>query len=178
MQADVYLNDKFAGKAPKMMDSLAVGTYNVKVRMHGYLEQSRDVRIKFGRSTDLEFILERPGPLKVLSVPLEAEIYIDGERRGITPTVITGLTPGEHNVEIRKKNFVPYKDMIEMTTSTETKIEPTLVSHQLNNEKSGKKNVKAKPDKSSARLDRIVRWIIVGSGVAFVLGFIAVNVDV
>jgi TolB-like protein len=176
MQADVYLNDKFAGKAPKMIDSLAVGVYNVKVRMHGYLEQSRDVHIKFGRSTELEFILERPGPLKILSVPLEAEIYIDGERRGITPTVITGLTPGEHNVEIRKKNFVPYKDMIRMTTSTETKIEPTLVSQKLNNQKNGKKGAKAKPDKSSARLDRVVRWIIVGSGVAFVLGFIVVNV--
>jgi hypothetical protein len=165
LQTDVYIDDKYRGKTPIVFDSLAVGDYNIKIKRQGYLELSRNVIIEQGKETVMDFEMEKPGPLKILSVPLEAEIIIDGELRGQTPTVITGLSPGAHSIEIRKEGFSPYVNEIQMVSSSEIKIEPSLISLYRKNNNTAP--VVKEDDKGSERADRIVKWIIIGSGVAF-----------
>jgi formylglycine-generating enzyme required for sulfatase activity len=45
------------------------------------------------------------GILEVNSSPDHAELYLDGERRGITPLTITALSPGLHQLKLKKDSY-------------------------------------------------------------------------
>jgi hypothetical protein len=174
VQADVYLNDKFKGQAPLFVDSLAVGEYTVTIKKQGYIEQSRAIRAEFRKETVLDFELKKPGPLKVMSIPLEAEIVIDGEKRGFTPAVITGLAPGGHTVEIAKTGYLPWRGKVQMMTGNETKLEPLLKS---TGGPSKPRKKAGQDDNDGKSWDKAVKWIIVGAGAAFVATVVMKTVE-
>lgn len=52
------------------------------------------------------FVGQQPqGQLKVLSEPLGAQVYIDGEFAGVAPTTVPNLAVGEHYVTFRKLGY-------------------------------------------------------------------------
>jgi len=52
------------------------------------------------------------GTLHLTSSPAGAEIYLDSQYRGTTPSIVSGVTPGNHSLEFRLKGYRSWKSAI------------------------------------------------------------------
>lgn len=46
-----------------------------------------------------------PGSIEIISVPEQAMVHIDGEKKGLTPYTAKDLQPGDHTLKIHKQGF-------------------------------------------------------------------------
>jgi TolB-like protein len=161
-QSDVYVNGQFAGKTPLTRPVLEVGAYKVQVKKSGYIEAVREFQVADRQETRLDITLIKPGPLKVLSSPMEAEVVLDGETKGATPLVLVNLSPETHVLELRKDGYQVYRKAVVLTSDQETKVEPEL--DPLPGTLRDKKD--AGPA-AGAGFDRAMKWITIGGGTVF-----------
>lgn len=90
---------------PPIRQNVQPGRHQITVEREGYDTFNQWVQVDGGQVLTLPVQLQRSAPetgsLLVAADVSGAAIYIDGEPRGSTPTVIEGLTAGEHSIEIR-----------------------------------------------------------------------------
>uniref|UniRef100_UPI0037433C4C PEGA domain-containing protein n=1 Tax=Methanocalculus chunghsingensis TaxID=156457 RepID=UPI0037433C4C len=53
--------------------------------------------------------------VRFTSNPTDANIYIDGTLRGRTPLTVSGITLGEHEIELRKSGYQTWVKEIDVT---------------------------------------------------------------
>jgi hypothetical protein len=58
------------------------------------------------------------GALELTSSPTGAEIYLDNQFRGSTPTTISGVEPGNHTLELRSKGYRSWKATVAVPSGT------------------------------------------------------------
>jgi hypothetical protein len=59
----------------------------------------------------------------MLAVSPWGEVYVDGNRVGVTPPLATlELEPGTHDVEIRNQAFAPYRESVNLEPGKSLKI--------------------------------------------------------
>jgi TolB-like protein len=162
-QSDVYLFGMFAGKTPLVIPAMEVGLYQLQVKKAGYIEVNQQVKITDALPVRVDAVLIKPGPLKVLSQPMEAEVWLDGEQKGATPLVLVNLSPEAHALELRKTGYTTYRESITLTSDQETKIEPKL------NPLPGTVTaaVKEKTTGVGSKFDNTMKWLTIGGGAAF-----------
>lgn len=90
---------------PPVRQTVQPGRHQITVEREGYVTFDQWVQVDGGQVLTLPVQLQRQAPvtgsLLVAADVSGAAIYIDGEPRGSTPTVIEGITAGEHTIEIR-----------------------------------------------------------------------------
>ncbi len=106
--AAISLNGISKGATPKMELILEAGEYDLTLSHNKYLDFKEKIEIK-GRSVKQQFILEmQPGwaDITLGSTPQGAEVKLDGERLGITPTTV--LVPaGSHQIVLKLPGYAP-----------------------------------------------------------------------
>jgi hypothetical protein len=163
-QADVYLGGEFKGKTPLTLDAVDVGEYTLQVKKEGFLEYAKAVEISDVGETRLEAGLVKPGPLKVMSTPMEAEVWLDNVYKGATPMVLSGLSLETHCLELRKNGYAVFYDTLTLGSDRETKVEPTLVLLPVPRPAA---LAGGREEGVGNRLDRSFKWITVAGGVIF-----------
>jgi len=117
--ATVFINGKKEGKIPfeasfnpsevtlKLVpDDNRLAVYETKIKLEPGVKTilQRDLGDSEGKSAGVLVSFEKLGGRKtavsVISIPDSAQVVIDGQPRGVTPYQLTGVTPGEHNLEI------------------------------------------------------------------------------
>jgi TolB-like protein len=170
-QSDVYLNGQFLGKTPVTVNALDLGAYTLLVRKEGFIDFTKQIRISDLEQAAVEAELVRPGPLKVLSTPMEAEVWLDNEHKGATPMVLDNLPPGTHVLELRKEGYAVRTDTVEIVSDREVKVEPVLEplkgpGHAAGLDK-GQTGV-------GGGFDKTMKWLTIGGSAAFavILGIV------
>ena len=100
--------EKF-GAAPFQALELEAGTYNIEARADRYQPYSTQLVIE-GKEIEQQLLVELlPDWADILidSFPTEAEIWLNGEKRGITPQSFE-LDSGQYSLELRHKDYLPY----------------------------------------------------------------------
>lgn len=94
-----------AGKTPLTVSELVVGEHVIELH-RGALHHTARAAVRADTFVTLDVTL-RPAQaqLEVVSDPPEATLLLDGEDRGSTPRVLSGLAPGPYMVELRKDGF-------------------------------------------------------------------------
>jgi hypothetical protein len=64
--------------------------------------------------------------ISVVSDPPDAEVRIDGERKGLTPLRTGGLRPGTVVVEVRKPGYTPFSKSLRVEAGSEYSVRTTL----------------------------------------------------
>jgi hypothetical protein len=160
--ADVYLDGQFLGRTPVTVNTLDLGPYTLLVKKEGFIDFSRRVEISDLEGTAVKAELVRPGPLKVLSTPLEAEVWLDKEHKGATPIVLDSLSPGTHVLEFRREGYRVRIDTVAIVSGQETKVEPVLEPVKGAVQASGATGV-------GGGFDKAMKWLTVGGCAAFVV---------
>ena len=81
--------------------------HTLTARRDGYAEQSVPVTLGRGEQKALAIQLKAAASqITVLSSPPGAQVYVDGDRRGVTPAFLSTLDPGQdHAITVEKKCY-------------------------------------------------------------------------
>ena len=125
---EVYLNDSRKGKGT-VTERIAPGVYRVEVRKAGHTPASKQLTLSPG---DKETLSLTPTPilsaLKVLSEPMEAEIYLNGKLVGTTPQILRDLLVGDYELELRKPGYGSTKQTVTVKEGQTVEVNLTLTS--------------------------------------------------
>ena len=112
--AEVFLDGSSLGRAPIDRNDIEPGKHYIVVHKDGYADFKREVVLIENQAMALVADLSASGTLRLLSTPSGAEVRIDGELVGKTPTVREGVGAGDHVVELRLKDYDLYKETIKV----------------------------------------------------------------
>ncbi len=105
--ADVILDGTYRGKTPLLL-SLAAGDHSLVVQQ-GTASRTLPVSI-VARETVVHHIsmpaaqpgTQATGGVEITSEPVGQSVIVDGQPSGVTPLTITGLSPGAHEIMLRR----------------------------------------------------------------------------
>ncbi len=125
--ARIYVNDAYEGNSPLGL-SLNPGRYAVEARMKGYASQKEVIRLRTGKSLELNLVLDKiAANLWIRSQPKSARIYINNEYYGMTPDTIKDLNAGNYQVTVTKKGFMDWKQSVTLVKGEEKELNLTLM---------------------------------------------------
>lgn len=108
--ATVFLDGEEKGAAPLTLTGLAAGPVNIRAEKEGYAPWEKEITVFPGAMLLVNARLEPLfGSLRIQSFPGGADISLDGQSRGTTPLVITGLDAGPHTLRAEKAGYRPYE---------------------------------------------------------------------
>lgn len=112
----VFVNGKKAGVTPYFLKNMKTGKYTIRIEnefeyaQQKFLIQDKDEEIfKYNPRMD-----KHKGKLFVNTVPMKAEIYLNGEKKGTSPLVLNQVNVGVYELAIKKNGFVTEKEKIEI----------------------------------------------------------------
>ena len=127
--AEVTVNGIVRGRTPLAVEKIPKGTATVKIRLDGFKEDVREVRMNAGdRQTLSVLLVGYPGTLHLISVPPGARFYLNGEARGQSPVSIPSLQPGEYEVRCEKEGFGSVTRTVEIKNGASAREEFRLSS--------------------------------------------------
>jgi hypothetical protein len=99
----VFIDGKKHGTTPITLE-LPTGDHKLELTLG---DQTRAIPVKITTGGHVAQFVELPkatsgvGQLSVRTEPAGATVTVDGQRRGVSPLVVEGLTPGEHTVGLQ-----------------------------------------------------------------------------
>jgi eukaryotic-like serine/threonine-protein kinase len=129
--ADVFINGaKQSGQTPVTLP-LAPGQYNLVLRLSGYEAYAGNVQVKDNIQTQLNVALTEKSATRVawaqvISNPLGAEIFVDGNSTGqVTPARVQ-LSSGIHSITLRLSGYQPVNRKFQVSEGSTANVEATL----------------------------------------------------
>jgi hypothetical protein len=102
---DLYVDGNARGVTPCTVDNLEIGRHEILIKKLGYEDYSDAVSVIADKTLEYtEYLVPLPGSgfLSVTSFPEGADVYIDGEQAGKTPTNLERISAGNHSVVMAK----------------------------------------------------------------------------
>ena len=114
-----------AGTVPGRAE-VPAGKHVVEVTKPGWKGFRDTVEVQEGETrtmaVDLQAELKKGALLVTADVP-GAEVYVDGTRRDVAPTMVVDLPEGDHTVEVRKDPLPPFRQVIRVLPNQQVKVE-------------------------------------------------------
>ena len=110
--AGVTLNGAFQGESPLELAVRSGARYRIQVFKAGYQSAERSLSLNAGEERELSIALSRQmGDVLVTVDPPEAEIFVNGTRRGSSTTTLT-LPTVAHDLSVRLPGYAGYETSI------------------------------------------------------------------
>jgi hypothetical protein len=108
--------------------TLDCGLHQVEVRAPGHQGQVRSVRVAAGSHQELAVTLQAivPGTLVVDIYPLNATIYLDGERVAQGPVTLEPVSAGSHVLMASAEGYAELSRVVEVVGNDITRIDLTM----------------------------------------------------
>lgn len=111
--AEVTVNGIVKGHSPILVSDLPKGTAIVRLKLDGYMDETRELRLNAGDQQTLSVpMVALPGTLHIVTTPAHVSIYLNNEIRGTSPISIPRLSPGEYVVRCEAEGFAPFSKTI------------------------------------------------------------------
>jgi hypothetical protein len=127
--AEVIVDGVSRGTIPNVFE-IASGRHQLEVKKQGYETHSEWLEVREGelRTLDLSLKPDGSGGGSIMVVADQGEVYLDGERKDDAPTVITGVKPGEHVIELRPPGGgTPWRQTVTIEAGKQVKVNPSGV---------------------------------------------------
>jgi hypothetical protein len=119
--AEVYLNDRYAGKTPLVMEQLNIGEYVARLEHPVYQTWTRTIQINPDRtafiSADLQRI-QQYGSIAIRCNENDARIYLDGQYQGFTEknknVLLERVNEGSHDIRVTLSGYLNWSRRIEL----------------------------------------------------------------
>lgn len=103
--ANVTVDGTYRGQTPLDVDLPPGRTYQLEVSRAGYDPVTREVSVESSKTETMTVRLEpRLGEIELVVDPPDAELYVNGERRGVAQQVLQ-LPAAPHRIEIKKDDY-------------------------------------------------------------------------
>ncbi|MFH1414986.1 MAG: PEGA domain-containing protein [Elusimicrobiota bacterium] len=121
--AEIFINEKYSGLTPKIIDNLEIGEYNLLLKKEDHKDYKEKIVIIFDETNKkIVYLSEADGSLMVNSTPAGAKVYIDLEYTGLAePLYLEKISSGKHKVNVEMDGYEPWKTSIKINAfKTET----------------------------------------------------------
>lgn len=146
-ESAIYLNGKYYGLSPKIIDSLIVGVYSLDIDKPGFATFRQKISIEENKNVEINNTLQSGKLIKVNSNPDSAEVSYKGKVIGYTPVEFV-IGNGTNEVTLRKKY---YSD--KTVTINAVKNDETFTYNLEIDRKKVTIGITTNPDKASIKLD-------------------------
>jgi eukaryotic-like serine/threonine-protein kinase len=120
---------KLAGATPITEKDLAPGKHTLQITAPGYLTALKSVDVISGATGTADVTLvAAQGVVKVSSVPLGADIFVDGVASNKKTPAEFGLAKGDHTFAMRLDGYAESGDLISVTPGQTITFSPTLIA--------------------------------------------------
>lgn len=127
-QASVFIDGSEVGNTPLTL-SRTEGSYTVRIESDGCIPVERSVRVVKQKHTKVKFKLaQRPGGIHVTSKPAGADVFINSEKRGVTPCTVEALEPGKYTLRLEKAGYDPLTASVKIVPGAVDKKNYNLLS--------------------------------------------------
>lgn len=120
--AQIWVDGNFVGTG-KYMGRFELGGHSIECRKEGHTSSYRTINVTPSMSLDI-INLDAPAPIygsmSVESNPMGAEIYVDGEFKGKTPTILNNIIVGNRKVEVRLNGYIPWEKTVNIKKDVPT----------------------------------------------------------
>jgi PEGA domain. len=128
--AVIFLEDDNIGVTPAIITQILPGKYKIKIKMEGYNSWSQSVDVKANKETSLTAVLQgKDCSVVIESNPTKAEIFIDGNKVGVTPVTIDNVKTGKHLVEVKLYGYEVWSKEINVETEQKTSLTAELTTN-------------------------------------------------
>ena len=124
VEAKIYVDDAYAGTGSVNVQVSVGAEHRYRVESQDYIKEENS--IFFAKSEKKIISVELVpnfGYITVKSEPSGAEVYIDDKKAGTTPYLAMRISRGKHRVEVRKRGYEPYADVVTININETTRIE-------------------------------------------------------
>jgi formylglycine-generating enzyme required for sulfatase activity len=127
-EANVSLNGEFRGRTPLSLRLSPGRAHQLSLTKPGYATENRELSVAADSGRRLQIDLEALfGDIEVASDPPGAEIWVDGQRQGVTPRTLT-LTAVSHDIELRQAGYALERAELTPQPGFAQKVTRTLVA--------------------------------------------------
>ena len=102
--SDIYIDGQYKGKG-KWSGRIADGAHFLEVKKDKHRTVSKNLNLVLGKDENLK--IEAPTPitgfLDISSLPVKANIYLNGKHYGTTPRIISDLLIGDYTLKLEKE---------------------------------------------------------------------------
>lgn len=129
-EANVTVDDEFRGQTPLEVALEPGQEHTIALNRNGYQTVRRQLRTEPDEERELRVTLEPiTTPVRVVAEPSDAELYVDGEHRGVANQTVD-LVAAEQRIEIRKSGYVPYTSTFTARPGLDQQIRVTLKTEE------------------------------------------------
>ncbi|HKK67539.1 MAG TPA: PEGA domain-containing protein, partial [Bacteroidales bacterium] len=103
------------------------GIYTVKAEKDKYYSEDKQIEITAGKNVNLSFDLKgKTGSVDVVSTPMDAKVYLDGEKQGTSPLTIKDKLIGSYDIRLEKEGYGKVSKRITVKEDESITINATL----------------------------------------------------
>ena len=102
--SDIYIDEQLKGKS-KWSGRISDGAHFVEVKKDKHRTVSKNLNLVLGKDEVIKIDAPTPivGMLDISSVPVKANIYLNGKHYGTTPRIISDLLIGDYTLKLEKE---------------------------------------------------------------------------
>ena len=126
-ESDIYVDEELKGKG-SWTGRLSEGSHYLEARKPSHKTIAKNINLIIGENETITLEAPKPiyGFLDINTTPIMAEIYIDGEHYGQTPSVINDLLVGEHELRLEKEGYSFFMKNITIENGKTLELNETL----------------------------------------------------
>ncbi len=126
-QAKVFLDGDYIGTTPLVLQNLSFGEHEIIIMKDNYERWTRKIRIETPEKRYIHAILTPySGSLHITSIPSVANVYINGEKVGITPFTKENIPVGIYNIKVVKGDLGMWEEKVKIERNKTTDLNPDL----------------------------------------------------
>ena len=121
--AEVFIDGVSRGTIPNVFE-LTAGRHQLEVKKKDFVDFSEWVTLNEAelRTRDVSLKKEAGAGGSILIIADSGMVFLDGEKKDAAPTLLAGVTPGEHVVEIRKEGETPFRTIVKVEAGQQVKV--------------------------------------------------------
>ena len=129
--ANVFLDSTLVGLTPVTISGVAPGSHTVRIEKTGYEPYQMTASVSAGATTLVSAALTpipdpTTGSVNIQSTPAGANAFLDGTLVGLTPVLVSGITPGSHQVAVELTGYVPFQATTSVSAGATTVVSAVL----------------------------------------------------
>ena len=129
--AIITANGKKIGNLPLKGYRIAEGMVELTASAKDYHSQTEFMNIQRDQSYEHVFNLDpHSGKLIVITEPPDADVYLDNEGKGKTPSILDGIPIGLHTVDIKHPSFLPQSETFTLALNENNKFHFKLMTYE------------------------------------------------
>ena len=106
--ADIYIDNQYKAKG-RWNGRISDGVHFVEVKKDKHRTVSKNINLVLGKDENIKIEAPEPitGFLDVSTLPVKADIYLNGKHYGTTPRIISNLLIGDYTLKLEKEGCAP-----------------------------------------------------------------------